>query len=104
MLTRPDIYTDPLLSAGVRDAVFAACLDLPALEAADSEVAPVAIRLAAQLRAARSCDLGEEERNLLLKWLGHLGGQVTTGVVAGRARSAPLRRAVSAPPRRMRSR
>lgn len=86
MLTRPDIYSDPLLSAGVRDAVFAACLDLPAREAADSGVAPVAIRLAAQLRAAGSSDLGEEERSLLLKWLGHLGGQVTTGVGAGRAR------------------
>jgi AcrR family transcriptional regulator len=78
ILVRPDIYTDPLLSAAVRDAVFAACLDVLAPAATESGIAPVAIRLAAQLRDAPPSDLGQEERHLLLKWLGQLGGQVTT--------------------------
>jgi AcrR family transcriptional regulator len=77
VLVRPDIYTDPLLSTAVRDAVLAACLDVPAPGAAESGTGPVAIRLAAQLRESPPHDLGEEEQQLLLKWLGLLSSPGT---------------------------
>ncbi|GAA4843578.1 TetR/AcrR family transcriptional regulator [Pseudonocardia benzenivorans] len=42
-------------------------------ETAGADIGPVAIRLAAQLRAEPSSPLGDEEQQLLLKWLDLLG-------------------------------
>ncbi|MER6350882.1 TetR/AcrR family transcriptional regulator [Streptomyces sp. NPDC001634] len=73
LLVRPDIYTDPGLSAKVRDAVFAACIGTPAPDPGGESSGRTAIQLAAQLRRAPVPSLGDEEQRLLLKWLDSLG-------------------------------
>ncbi|GEL25097.1 TetR family transcriptional regulator [Pseudonocardia sulfidoxydans NBRC 16205] len=73
ILVSPEIYSDPQLSVGVRDAVFAACLDTAAARDVTGGIGATAIQLAAQLRGAASGELGDEERQLMLKWLSRLG-------------------------------
>jgi AcrR family transcriptional regulator len=75
ILVNPEIYSDPQLSAGVRDAVFAACLDTAGAPDVTRGIAPTAIQLAAQLRGAPPAELGDEERHLMLKWLGRLSAE-----------------------------
>ena len=60
----PDIYTDPEMFHRARDAVFASCIATNPAPAART-----AARTAIQLRREPSPALGEEEQNLLLKWL-----------------------------------
>jgi AcrR family transcriptional regulator len=73
LLVRPDIYTDPDLSARVRDATFAGCIDQPRQEEGTGSTARTAMQLAALLRSHPAPSLGDEERQLLLKWLDGLG-------------------------------
>ncbi|MGW1043925.1 TetR/AcrR family transcriptional regulator [Streptomyces sp. NPDC002547] len=73
LLVRPDIYTDPDLSARVRDATFAGCVSRPSKEAQGGSTALTATQLAARLRRNPAPSLGAEEQHLLLKWLDGLG-------------------------------
>jgi AcrR family transcriptional regulator len=74
ILAQPGRFSDPQLSARVRDAVFASCLDETAAvrPAPGDPVALAALRLAAQLQQQPAAALRPEETALLLMWLGRL--------------------------------
>ncbi|BBA97236.1 putative TetR family transcritpional regulator [Actinacidiphila reveromycinica] len=74
ILSQPSRFRDPLLSARVRDAVFASCLDesAAARPAPDEGPARAALCLEARLRDRPPEELRPEETALLLLWLGRL--------------------------------
>jgi len=72
LVTQPDVYVDPDLSARVRDAVHARLLITGEPASTTSEVTTTALQLSAQLRASPTAKVTPTELALLHEWLDRL--------------------------------
>lgn len=72
LVTQPDTYIDPKLSARVRDAIHARLLVLDEPQSTRPDVTATALQLSAQLRATPDASLTAAERGVLHEWLGRL--------------------------------